>query len=119
MGGYGLAGLRAPAVNHFYTVSLPGGVVAVLAGRAIHLRATAAGYRLRIRRIDGHGSCCSLSHFYADIYESAQPGMCAVARSLSFRPSESVSQRWLQYSLPSQLQYIRMPDRRVSPSFQY
>ncbi len=38
MGGYGLAGLWTPAVNHFYIVSLPGVVVAVLAGRAIPLR---------------------------------------------------------------------------------
>ena len=38
MGGYWLAGLWTPAVNHFYMASLPGVVIAVLFGRAINRR---------------------------------------------------------------------------------
>ena len=40
MGGYWLAGLWTPTVNHYYLASLPGVVLAVIAGRAIntHMR---------------------------------------------------------------------------------
>ncbi len=38
MGGYWVAGLWTPAVNHFYWVSLPGVVLAVVAGRTINAR---------------------------------------------------------------------------------
>ncbi len=38
MAGYGLAGLWTPAVNHFFLVSLPGVIVAVLCGRALTAR---------------------------------------------------------------------------------
>jgi uncharacterized membrane protein YfcA len=38
MGGYWLAGLWTPTVNHFYLASLPGVVLAVIAGRTINAR---------------------------------------------------------------------------------
>jgi len=38
MGGYWMAGLWTPAVNHFFLASLPGVALAVIAGRAIHTR---------------------------------------------------------------------------------
>ena len=38
MAGYALAGLWTPAVNHFYLVSLPGVVIATLAGRVLNKR---------------------------------------------------------------------------------
>jgi len=38
MAGYSFAGLWTPAVNHFYLVSLPGVVIATLAGRSLNRR---------------------------------------------------------------------------------
>ena len=38
MGGYWVAGLWTPTVNHFYLISLPGVALAVIAGRAINTR---------------------------------------------------------------------------------
>jgi uncharacterized membrane protein YfcA len=44
MAGYALAGLWTPAVNHFYVVSLPGVVVAVLLGRSLNRRMRSARF---------------------------------------------------------------------------
>jgi len=44
MAGYALAGLWTPAVNHFYLVSLPGVVIAILLGRSLHRRMHASQF---------------------------------------------------------------------------